>query len=55
MSSVGRSMLIKSCLSNLPMYDMIMYLLPLSTIENMDTARRISGLVERYNRHINYV
>jgi hypothetical protein len=32
MSYVGRSVLINSCLSNLPMYAMFMYLFPLSTI-----------------------
>lgn len=39
LSLCGRFTLINSCLSNLPIYAMSMYLLPLSTIEKMDTAR----------------
>jgi hypothetical protein len=36
----GRLVLINSCLSNLPVYAMSMFLLPVSVINKMDTARK---------------
>ena len=36
----GRLVLINSCLSNLPVYAMSMYWLPVSTLDKMDSARK---------------
>ena len=40
MSLGGRLTLINSCLSNLPIYTMSMYWLPVSTLDKMDTTRK---------------
>jgi len=43
----GRLVLINSCLSNLPVYAMSMYWLPVSTLDKIDSARKkISGKAE---------
>jgi hypothetical protein len=40
LSSAGRITLINSCLSNSPIYHMSMYLLPNTTIKNLDKNRK---------------
>ena len=54
MSLGGRLTLINSCLSNLPIYTMSMYWLPVSTLDKIDTIRKRffwqgGGLKKKYH------